>query len=408
MHRLILACVALCSLLSPALAQTSVLPEIGIQASGPCPALMVRNRASKSMLPIGCVDTATNQFTFDRMTMRGARAPTFNEAFGVLGRGAIFDSAGVFPPPGGSPGMVMPADKQFDYMGWRDTIQQNGGSKVSWLDYDLTINGGRSDAPGVAGSNAYALIGNITNNGPGTIASIYGRATVGAANTGGNAIAYKGGITTNTGAGITMGFQMQIDSMNASKPVDYGYQLDSNNYGGYGYGPLSYGFLATQNVRIQQALVQGTAGGPGDALRWLSADNSTYLAKINNDGSSLFQGVTVGNGGMNVSGTSVNLPVQGTVIWANANRNWQGQAVTTGDKWRLLAGGVGDALSVDANRNLGVAGGLASVVGAVGTVTIPNGTCPTAAPTGGGILCVEGGALKFRGSSGTLTTIAPP
>jgi len=35
------------------------------------------------------------------------------------------------------------------------------------------------------------------------------------------------------------------------------------------------------------------------------------------------------------------------------------------------------------------------------------GTVPSSNPTGGGILYVEGGALKYRGSSGTITTIAP-
>jgi hypothetical protein len=36
-----------------------------------------------------------------------------------------------------------------------------------------------------------------------------------------------------------------------------------------------------------------------------------------------------------------------------------------------------------------------------------NGTAPTANLTGGGILYVESGALKYRGSSGTITTIGP-
>jgi hypothetical protein len=41
-------------------------------------------------------------------------------------------------------------------------------------------------------------------------------------------------------------------------------------------------------------------------------------------------------------------------------------------------------------------------------MAIPNATTvPTTNPTGGGILYVEGGALKWRGSSGTVTTIAP-
>jgi hypothetical protein len=40
------------------------------------------------------------------------------------------------------------------------------------------------------------------------------------------------------------------------------------------------------------------------------------------------------------------------------------------------------------------------------TLHIGNGTAPTANPTAGGVLYVESGALKYRGSSGTVTTIA--
>ena len=46
-----------------------------------------------------------------------------------------------------------------------------------------------------------------------------------------------------------------------------------------------------------------------------------------------------------------------------------------------------------------------------GTVAMPilriqNGAAP-ATPTGGGVLYVEAGALKYKGSSGTVTVIAP-
>lgn len=43
-----------------------------------------------------------------------------------------------------------------------------------------------------------------------------------------------------------------------------------------------------------------------------------------------------------------------------------------------------------------------------GVIGISNGTAPTTSPAGMGQLYVEGGALKFRGSSGTVTTIAVP
>jgi hypothetical protein len=46
-------------------------------------------------------------------------------------------------------------------------------------------------------------------------------------------------------------------------------------------------------------------------------------------------------------------------------------------------------------------GGGASVLGITNAVTVP-----TSNPTGGGILYAEAGALKWRGSSGTITTIA--
>lgn len=42
----------------------------------------------------------------------------------------------------------------------------------------------------------------------------------------------------------------------------------------------------------------------------------------------------------------------------------------------------------------------------VGVIYMPNGTAPTANLTNGGKLYVESGALKYRGASGTVTTIA--
>lgn len=46
--------------------------------------------------------------------------------------------------------------------------------------------------------------------------------------------------------------------------------------------------------------------------------------------------------------------------------------------------------------------------GGVGVITIANAdTVPTTNPSGGGILYVTGGALRYRGSSGTVTNLAP-
>jgi hypothetical protein len=55
--------------------------------------------------------------------------------------------------------------------------------------------------------------------------------------------------------------------------------------------------------------------------------------------------------------------------------------------------------------NVGIGG--ASFGSGAGVVYIANAsTAPTTNPSGGGVLYVEAGALKYRGSSGTVTTIA--
>jgi len=58
------------------------------------------------------------------------------------------------------------------------------------------------------------------------------------------------------------------------------------------------------------------------------------------------------------------------------------------------------------DENLGL-GASPSFAGGIGVLSIQNaGTVPSSNPSGGGVLYAEAGALKWRGSSGTVTTIA--
>lgn len=72
-------------------------------------------------------------------------------------------------------------------------------------------------------------------------------------------------------------------------------------------------------------------------------------------------------------------------------------------QWQNSAASV--LMRVTAGGNLGI--NLNDFGTGVGVVAIANaGTVPSTNPTGGGVLYVEAGALKYRGSSGTITTIA--
>jgi hypothetical protein len=76
----------------------------------------------------------------------------------------------------------------------------------------------------------------------------------------------------------------------------------------------------------------------------------------------------------------------------------------TGCDIELFTNGTSRAL-LDSSGNLGL-GGTSFADGAVVMFIANATTAPTTNPTGGGLLYVEGGALKYRGSSGTVTTIA--
>ncbi len=62
-------------------------------------------------------------------------------------------------------------------------------------------------------------------------------------------------------------------------------------------------------------------------------------------------------------------------------------------------------LNCKANGNVGV-GTTSFGTSAAKVISIANGTAPTTSPANIGQLYVEAGSLKYRGSSGTVTTIA--
>ena len=97
----------------------------------------------------------------------------------------------------------------------------------------------------------------------------------------------------------------------------------------------------------------------------------------------------------------------GAQILINANGNWSSTAQGTRLRFRTKRSGTVDfSNNLDIRQdNLGFNG--YSVGNGIGVIYIANATSvPNANPSGGGILYVESGALKYRGSGGTVTTIA--
>lgn len=131
---------------------------------------------------------------------------------------------------------------------------------------------------------------------------------------------------------------------------------------------------------------------PTKALRTNTADasDSTYLAFAGGGAASDTRGGTIYVSGNERAtfGGSVD------IIAGNAS---------TGHVTLQTAGAVRVKVTYDGPVVIGT---MASTNGTASTVCMSNATAPSANPTGGGFLYAEAGALKYRGSSGTVTTIA--
>lgn len=99
-------------------------------------------------------------------------------------------------------------------------------------------------------------------------------------------------------------------------------------------------------------------------------------------------------------------PANGILQVYNRSTSAYGELRPYGSLMRFYTGSSPvETMRLDSSGNL-LVGMTAAATTSAKTLHLANATVPTANPTGGGVLYVEAGALKYRGSSGTITTIA--
>jgi hypothetical protein len=211
--------------------------------------------------------------------------------------------------------------------------------------------------------------------------------------------------------------------------------VNSNNATGFRiasatfYGSLNGG----QTARIQaggsvaanpHVVVRGVSGATGNLQEWqdssanvLSSFDQFGRLRVRTTTTSAFSAaITAASAG------TVGLMVQGAASQTANLQEWQnsagtvlakvdtaGRIITTlGTQTPLLydTGGTLAAINFGSTRNVGLFSLTGSFGGGGAVLAIANAsTVPSTNPSGGGILYVESGALKYRGSSGTVTTL---
>jgi hypothetical protein len=186
-----------------------------------------------------------------------------------------------------------------------------------------------------------------------------------------------------------------------------------NDAGAFSGNSVAFRMIANQNF---------TTTGIGSAMVWETAtDNTTGRAeRMRITGSGTLSIGTTGVAGQ-LGVVSADAARQGLIVRGAAGhtaslQEWQNSAgtvlalVASSGNIRtpaLLSTDNLNAITFGATRNIQFGSATQSFGGGEVVIGIRNATTvPTSNPTSGGILYVENGALKYRGSGGTITTIA--
>jgi hypothetical protein len=234
----------------------------------------------------------------------------------------------------------------------------------------------------------------------------------------GSKVVTSGSALTFDGADFT--FQNAIKLLNndgsGNKAV-----LSAFAYGGSGAtGTLT--LSSTYGNANQQRIKIGVGGTAATSFEIDSTEqmrlNSTGLGIGTNNPGAKLQVTGSGKGSIFGSGSAINFYSAwqynstdvgyvgngASIVAGAASTDFGLTAFTSGKLWLGSNNGASYAV-LDSSGNLGL--GVTSFgTSAAKVIGIANGTAPTTSPAGMGQLYVEGGALKYRGSSGTVTTIA--
>jgi hypothetical protein len=205
-------------------------------------------------------------------------------------------------------------------------------------------------------------------------------------------------------------------------------RLDSTGRLGVNAVPSAMIQTTANGASTVGAIIRGAASQSANLQEWQLSDGSkvaeldpadgfrsSYNVKVSGVGIFGQQFGTLGRLSVYAgASTTIGAVIRGAASQTANLQEWQNSAgtivasISSGGNLRtpVIIGSDGNATMVlPGSRNVYVGNALGGMNGN-SVLGISNGTAPTSNPSNGGLIYVESGALKYRGSSGTVTTIA--
>jgi hypothetical protein len=230
---------------------------------------------------------------------------------------------------------------------------------------------------------------------------------------------FSSGSTGTAGGAITFSQLLTLDSFGnlglgvtpSAWNVDYRVMQYGINTAVYGrVGTTSFSGMSTNAFRNTSASWIYLSSAPASRYESDSGQHMWFTAPSGTAGNAITftQAMTLTTGGRLFLGSGANQVAFGgnDASYPSVAGAGTGELILSADVTRFFDKPSSvEVMRVTSGGNIGI--GVSTFgTAAAKVIGIANGTAPTTSPGGMGQLYVEGGALKYRGSSGTVTTIA--
>lgn len=253
-------------------------------------------------------------------------------------------------------------------------------------------------APGGAlGTPSSGVATNLTGTANGLTAGYVGAGTTLPALSLGGTVSGGGNQINNVIIGTTTPLAGSFTQTNISTKLLVGGPTTSAfNYGIQAYGSAANGTANSFNWQFSNDAIAGSLLFVKS--RGTTATAATIVQAGDGLGAISFAG-TNGTSALGVAAISASIDTVGSVSATSLPSILTFATTPTGTTTGV------NRMAINSAGNIGF-NALSWGTSAVGVIAIGNGTAPSTSPASMGQLYVEAGALKYRGSSGTVTTIA--